>query len=318
MKYLDLTIKILIIILFAFGNWLVFGRHISMTIKEMINRKKLIRSIRQNKITKTDNSVVKHINMMLNVLTKREIEHEGVIFIAASLLIFCVSFILLIQIQSFKISIISSIAISIVPYIVIRINMKNTRIKGSYDGVNLVIDILNNYRQNYFNIMEAIDHTIPMENITPFTKRILTKLSLKLRAYKDEKELDEIIKEFVFAYDTEWSILLGQNIKIAVLEGTDVSPSLNDILIELKNAGDIIEANKRFNNDSFNIIKYMLIPLYFFTIYLCHSTFGFSMKKYINYQFLNPLGLRFALIMFGSIIVCFVILMLNRRPKYDI
>ena len=316
---IDYIIKILIIIMFLIGNWLVFGRSISLSIKETLNHKKVIKSIRRNKSKKQyDSSIIKHINMILNILMKKDIEYEGVVFIIISILIFMISFIFLIQNQTLFISIIFSIILGFIPYIIIMINIKNIRINGSYDGTNLVVNILNNYKQNFYNMLEAIEQTIPMKNISSFSKRNLTKLSLKLRSYKDEEELDEAIKTFVFAYDTEWAILLGQNIKIAVLDGTDISYSLNDVLIELKNAGDIIELNKRFNNDSFNIIKYLLIPLYLFTIYLCNSTFGFSLKKYLNYQFVNPLGQKSALVMFSSIIICFIVLMLNKKPKYDI
>ena len=49
---IDYIIKILIIIMFLIGNWLVFGRSISLSIKETLNHKKVIKSIRRNKSKK--------------------------------------------------------------------------------------------------------------------------------------------------------------------------------------------------------------------------------------------------------------------------
>jgi hypothetical protein len=225
---------------------------------------------------------------------------------------------LLISLESLMAALFFSSLLAIIPYLVVQSWLRGIRIEGSYDGVILVTSLINNYKQNFCNMLESIDKSSSIKSLSFFSRNNLLRLSMKLKSYRSEDELDEAIRTFVYSYETEWSILLGMNIKIAVLDGTDVSTSLNDILLELRNVGESVEANKRFNNESFMMIKFILIPLYLFSVYLCVSVFGFTIQKYLRYQFLTELGLKSAIITFSSIIICFITMILAKKPKYDI
>ncbi|HBR03117.1 MAG TPA: hypothetical protein DD738_10930 [Ruminiclostridium sp.] len=317
-KIIDTVLKLTALLVFTYGAWMVFGNPIIGLIHDAYRINMIIRNFRNRWKKKSQNPVIEHLNLILSVVLKREAVHEAYIFIPASVIIFLLSFIFIIKLESFLSALIFSLLLALLPYLMIRAMLRGIRIEGSYDGVMLVTGLTNNYKQSYCNMLEAVDKTACSQNLSHFSKTNLLRLSIKLKSYRNEAELDEAVKTFVYAYDTEWSILLGMNIKIAVKDGINIITSLDDILLELKNAGESIEANKRFNNESFSMIKFVLLPLYLLTVYLSTSAFGFTLEKYIKYQFSTELGLKSAIIMFSSIIACFIILILAQKPKYDI
>jgi hypothetical protein len=317
-RMLDYILKFIALLIFSYGTWLVFGNPVIGLFNDAYRVNKITRSFRIKQKKKSENPLISHLSLLLSVVLKREVTYEAYVFLPATAMIFILSFLLIIRLESFFTSLLFSFLFALIPYLILRAILRNIRIEGSYDGVMLVTGLINNYKQNYCNMLEAIDRTAESENLSHFSRNNILRLSMRLKGFRNEDELIEAVKAFVYAYQTEWSILLGMNIKIAVKDGIDVSTSLDDILVELKNVGESIEANKRYNNESFSMIRFLLIPLYLFTVYLSTSIFGFTLEKYMRYQFATELGLKSAIIMFSSIIACFVILFLAQKPKYDI
>jgi len=167
-------------------------------------------------------------------------------------------------------------------------------------------------------MIQAIENCAIRDDIGGYSKRNLYRLSLELKAYHSEEDLDAAIEQFVYSYNTEWAGLLGINIKIAIHRGTNVSSGLEDILKKLKDIREQIETSKRYNNEAFTMIRFLLVPLYLASIYFAMNTFGFTIKKFFEYQFLNPIGLRMAIMTLMSVLTSFIALMIIRKPKYDI
>lgn len=314
---LDSILKLCLILMFAYAMWSLLGNPVSNIIRDIVRKDTALRKARAVR-QKQSSKLIQHISRILKVVRKKEMPQEPYIFLIGTILIFVVTFLMLLNLEGLFKSLIASCGVSLLPYIILQIKLRMIRVDGSYEGTGLVTSIINNYKQNSFNMIEAVDRTACSNQISFFSKSNLLRLSLALKSYRNEEELDDAVKTFVFAYNTEWSILLGMNIKISVFDGTDVCTSMEDILTELKSVSEIIEANKRYNNESFSMIKFMLIPLYLFTVYICMSAFGFSLKKYIQYQFFTSIGLNTAIITFLSIAICFLVYSMVRRPKYDI
>lgn len=317
-KMLDYMIKFIALMAFTYGSWLAFGTPVAEVIRDTLRVRKIMRSLKPTRGKEYKNPVIRHLGLALSIILKREVTYEPYLFLTGSLLIFIFSLMLLIVLESLAMTLIFSSLLAVIPYMTVQALLRRIRIDGSYDGVTLVTGLINNYKHNFFNMLEALDKTAGMSALSYFSKNNLLRLSMKLKSYRTEEELDEAIRTFVFAYETEWSVLLGMNIKIAVLDGTEVSTSLDDILTELKHAGEAVEANKRFNNESFSMIRFLLVPLYLFTVYLCVSVFGFTLQKFLKYQFLTELGLKSAVTTFSGIIISFILLILFKKPKYDI
>lgn len=315
--YLDFIVKLIILTASAFGLWLLFGPSITRLFRERNRIKKILKSARAEKSAKDENPVIIHINTMLNAVYKNQFKNGAEFLIITCLALFLFGFLLLLSTGNILTALVISLALAVLPYLYLRVRLRSVRIESSYEGDSLVTNLINAYKQNYRNMLEAVDIAAKSATVGSFSRTSLLKLSLKLKEYRTEEELDEAVRQFVFSYDTEWAVLLGMNIKTAVFDGTDVSASMEDILKELKEVREQVENNKRYNNEAFTMIRFVLVPLYLLTVYVAVGMFGFTLKKFINYQFLNPTGLRFFIITALCIIFCFVVLLLAKRPKYD-
>lgn len=316
-NFLDIIIKLIIIFTFAYGLWLLLGNYILNFLQNIVRKNSKLMGVK-NASWLSSSKFIKDLTNAMAVVFKRNIVHEVYTFLAGSLFILVFCFFSFLRIKGIVESLVLSALISSIPYLALQAKLKNIRIESSYEGIELVTKIINNYKQNNYNIIEAIDNTACSDTLSFYTRNNLLWLSMVLKAYKDEKELDDAISNFVFAYNTEWSVLLGMNIRISAFDGINVSVSMEDILVELKNVGEILEINKRYNNESFTMIRYMLIPLYLFTVYVSVTAFGFTFNKFIQYQFFTELGLSFAILVFFSIALCFLVYSFVKRPKFDI
>lgn len=313
----DLVIKGFIFMLFSYGLWLLLGKNISNLIEHISRKNSALKKVRAANKPKS-NILIKHLTKVLSVVLTKNIVHEAHLFIGGTIVMFLLSFIMIARLEGVFRGVILSAFISLLPYLLLQGKLRNIRINSSYEGNELVTTIINNYKQNNFNIIEAVDRSACSDKLSFFTRNNLLRLSVALKSYKDENDLDDAVNAFVFAYNTEWSILLGMNIKIAAFDGTNVSVSMEDIVDELKNTGEALEVNKRYNNESFTMIRFMLIPFYLFTVYISITGFGFTLKKFVQYQFFTDLGLSFAVLTYSVIALCFLVYSFVRRPKYDI
>lgn len=314
---IDLIIKGFLFLLYVYGLWLLLGKHITDLIQDITRKDTMF--LKAKAATKQKSSkLIKHLSMVLSVVLNKNIVHEAYIFVSGTAMLFTFCFIMIARIEGTFKGLILSAFISILPYLLLQGKLRSVRIDSSYEGDALVTTVINNYKQHSYNIIEAVDRSACDNKLSFFTRNNLLRLSVALKSYKDETELDDAVNTFVFAYNTEWSILLGMNIKIAAFDGTNVSVSMEDILDELKNTGEALEANKRYNNETFTMIRFLLIPFYLFTVYISISGFGFTLKKYIQYQFFTDLGLSFAVLTYAGIALCFFVYSFVKRPKYDI
>lgn len=315
-KVLDLIIKGFLVFLFAYGLWLLVGKHISNLIHEITRKNSALKKARSNKLE--SNAIIKHLVNILSIVLNRKVVHETYLFIAGTVIVFTFSLFMITKVEGLIKGFILSTLISLLPYFLVRAKLRSIRIDGSYEGSEIVTTIINNYKQNSFNIIDAIDRSACDDRLSFFTRSNLLRLSVILKSYKDENELDDAVNTFVFAYNTEWSVLLGMNIKIAAFDGTNVSVSMEDILEELRNTGEAHEANKRYNNETFTMIRFLLVPFYLFTVYISISGFGFTLTKFIQYQFFTDLGFSFAMLTYTAIALCFLVYSFIKRPKFDI
>jgi diguanylate cyclase (GGDEF)-like protein len=126
------------------------------------------------------------------------------------------------------------------PYFYLRIKLRAIRIEGSYEAEGLITELINQYKINYYNMVEAIDRTIPYLNNYPHSKKALFRLALTVKDYSTDEELENSIQEFVYSINTEWSTMLSMNINLAIKNGSNVTESIEDILKDLKTLKSVI------------------------------------------------------------------------------
>lgn len=317
-KYLDFIVKFIVFFGFTGALWLLLGDSILFIFKDRYKYRKLLKSFDNSKKDKPQNKIISFLDMALKVVLKNEFKNGSQVLIVGSLLIFAFSFLLLINIGNVAAAMLISLTLAASPYALLFVRLRTIRIDGSYEGESLVTALTNFYKENYYNMREAVDLVASSKGIGPFSRANLFRLSLALKSYRTEDELDKAIQTFVFGYNTEWAIMLGMNIKIAVYDGSNVSVSLDDVVEELKTVREMIEQNKRFNSESLSMIRYLLVPLYLLTVFFSINYFGFTLQKFIKYQFVDPLGIKFFVMTAVSIIFCFIFLIMIKKPKYDL
>ena len=310
-------IKIIGYCIFLFGIWLVVSPFIAPAIKRAANYTRF-RSIKVSSLKKQDSKFIQHINMVLHIVLNKNYHGAAYSFIVLSICLFAVTFLMLITGgQSLLFSFLFALLLGLLPYLIMRVRLIVIRIEGSYEAEDLVTELNNQYKICNLNMIEAMDCTLPKLNNCRYTQKALFRLSMAIKEYKSEEQLDSIIKEFVYAIDTEWAALLGINIKIAVSDGRDVRPSLDDIIIELKQIKEILEKDKRNNNESFSMIKFIVPAVYVLSVFVAVNFFGFTLNKFFDYQFRTDIGLKFALLTFTSMVINYAVTYLMSKPKYD-
>ncbi len=135
-----------------------------------------------------------------------------------------------------KMAVFSGFCILVGPYALLRLKLYTIRIESSYEGEFLLTELINQYKINNFNMVEAIDASIAHLANAPQSRRLIFHMSLRLKSYSDRQDLERILYDFTYGINTQWSRLLMNNILLSIDEGLVVTSGLVDIQNELKRA----------------------------------------------------------------------------------
>lgn len=259
-----------------------------------------------------------HIRKILTVTLQFTTMRAVLTFYLVSILFFVMTFLFCWRLGLGPIFIIgAAVFFGLLPYLLLRIRLYSIRIGSSYEGDILVTELISQYKINYFNMLEAIDATIPKLSHELLTRKALMRLSMQLKENGGEEEVNEAIMEFTYAINTNWAILLGTNLYLAIVDQAQVMESMEDILDELVNLRKLNEAGKQENAEAYFMIVYF-VPLLFLTSIVSMFAFmNMPFAQWVTYQFQHPLGLQ-------SFILCIIFLVANialylytKKPKND-
>lgn len=305
-------IKIVLYCVIIIGIWLGFSKSILYFLK-VIKPKK---TFRNNNVSSS--SLFRHIKRLLLIIYGKDDNKKVSTFYLLSITIFSLSFMIVFKRTDLLRSIIFAAILSITPYIYLRLKLKQIRIEGSYEADILINELLNQYKLNNKNIYDAIDKTIYNLKEAPIMKKQLFLLSLKLKEYRKEDELEEILKDFVYAIGTEWIILLANNIFICITDNVDITVGLGDIQKEIKQAISDKEREKRINLESITIVRYLTPILYIVSIIMANKVFDISIWEFFNYQVNTKTGFNYFMIIIIMIIFNNNIILLLKKQQFDI
>ncbi len=119
-----------------------------------------------------------------------------------------------------KMAVFSGFCILVGPYALLRLKLYTIRIESSYEGEFLLTELINQYKINNFNMVEAIDASIAHLANAPQSRRLIFHMSLRLKSYSDRQDLERILYDFTYGINTQWSRLLMNNILLSIDEGT--------------------------------------------------------------------------------------------------
>lgn len=314
---MEMVIRFVFYLFILAGSWLVIMPLLMPSLKS----RKTVKRYRDNQKeqgTKKKNKYYRHLELLISVTLNRKSPYIILTFLTLSAvlmvlaLLFCLS-----AKQPLLTSLMVSFGFGISPYVFLLLRLYVIRVKSSYEAVGLVTELINQYKINWFNMIEAVDRTVPHLKNEPFTRRALFRMAIELKQYRNIEELDEIIQEFTYSIKTEWAILLANNMFLSIGYGDNVQVSLEDILEELKELKAITEKDKQFNTESFIMIKYLAPGLYIASVFSMFQFFGFNIKKFIAYQFQNPQGFQFFVFTMLFILINAIVYYFVKKPKND-
>lgn len=204
------------------------------------------------------------------------------------------------------------------PYLFIIARLNQQRTARSREGDTLIHELLNNYKIYDYNMREAVEMTVKTIEEAPHAKGILLDLSRGLGNAITAKEVNVVLDAFRYALDTTWGNALASCISFAHINGVRVDYALEDLANSITKSRQVIEHGKRENNEARLILTYLAPVSFLLSIVGACKYFGFTVGKFITYQFTTPTGLRWFLIMMSFYICGILINGFFSREKMDI
>lgn len=311
---IDMGLRIFMYGVLLTGIWLFLGRYLVSFIRQ---RSKGYR-FRSKPTGQSGNKFTAHIRLLIIITTGRKGKDVVFYFMFLSICLFTVSFSVSVGLLGVSIFfVLMSTLVGFLPYIYLRFRLKSLQLLGSYEAENLLSELTNMYKISDFNMVSAIDKTIGTIKNSPLSKKALFILSLKIKEYRSKEELQSAIDFFVAMFGTEWAALLSMSIFESILNGNNVSVSLDDILSNLKQIKDSIEKDKRANYEAFTMVKFVIPIIYVLSVSVCVKYFGFTLGKFFHYQFYTGLGIKFLITIIVLSIISFWSMYLLSKPKFD-
>lgn len=184
----------------------------------------------------------------------------------------------------------AALIIGIAPYIWLRLRLKSIRTKASGEGILLLIELLDNYKINYYNIREAVEATALTIQDAPNSKRLLFNLSKGLNNASDPAHIRKLLDDFRYSFGTLWAKILTDNVFLAVTSGIRIDEAMEDLIHTVERARDVDEYIKRENNEAVLILRFLAPACYGLTVVSGIKYFGLSLDEFMYYQFETTAG----------------------------
>lgn len=314
---LNVLISVMMYLVLIIGLWTLFSDSILALLKKQLNKTRFRANLRKYEEQNKKSKLYNHLEMIFEIVYNTKNQFYIYTFILGTILIFILNVIIFSRQSSVTFTILFSTLFSLLPYGYIRLKLSNIRIEGSYEAEALLSEIINQYKINYFNMIEAIDKSISFLDKSPYTQKLLFRLSLGLKEYRTEQDLEELLKRFAYGIDTEWIKMLSNNIYLSIEDGMNVTASLEDILKEIRQAKSSLEESKRLNTEGFAIAKFLSPLFYIISIYISVKYFNFSISKFFKYQIYTQLGFKFFVVILLLMVFNYVMIFMYKRRKFD-
>lgn len=286
--WIDVIIRYSFWLLFFVGLWILVQPLLSPLLNKIQTHSKYVI---KKEITGTS-KFIQSISRFLDVTINKNSSFAVYTFLFSLVLIAILVFVALFSNgRPFREAFIWAIISSLVPVALLYFRLYTLRIKVSYEGKELVNEVLNNYRIHHQNLPEAIDQSIrSFGNKQPHSKRMLMQLSIRLREARNDREIKEAVSQMVYTINSKWAILLASLFNIALIRGDDVTQGLMDISKDLAELEQVREKSRQLNIEGGLMLKILVPFLIVGSLYMLFTVFEFTVPKYLEYQFNNPIG----------------------------
>lgn len=267
---------------------------------------------------RTYGKVGSHIRMLIQAAEAEKYFASVERFYFISLLLGMIPGVLFSFLVSWKLSLLWGAFLGVLPYFVLQAQLHEKRVKRSREGDVLVQELLNHYQMNDYNMAAALEKAALSLEEEPLGKRLFLQLAKDLQNAVTKKEVEDLLAEFRYAFDTVWGNVLASNILFSHLYGVQVDGALKDLLYCMVQSRKAAEYSRRENHEA-RIMLVWLTPISFLlSIFFACRFFGFTLGKFISYQLGTVLGLQW----FLSMVFCYVVSLLIHgflaKEKMDI
>lgn len=219
---------------------------------------------------------------------------------------------------NFFYSVLWALAIPFVIIVFLNFKAYTNRVAISFEGLDFVNELVNNYRIHYHNLAESIDETInSLGDKAPRTRKMLLNMSYRIRDAQNEKDIQKAIDQMIFIINSSWSIQLANLFKIALIKGEDITQGLLDIAKDLGQLEQMTEAKKRLNMEGSMMLKGLLPIMAITGFYFIFGISDFTLTKYLEYQLVNPIGFRLLVVTVITVLISVLLHMLFSKSKND-
>lgn len=188
------------------------------------------------------------------------------------------------------------------PYLILRAQLHEKRVKRSREGDVLVQELLNHYQIYNYNMIEALEKTALSLEEEPMGKRLFLQLAKDLQNAVTKKEVEDLLRDFRYAFDTVWGNVLASNILFAHLYGIRVDGALKDLLTCMVQSRKSVEYSRRENHEARIMLVWMAPISFLLSIFFACRFFDFTIWKFFSYQLGTSLGLQW----FFSMGFCYI------------
>jgi hypothetical protein len=210
-----------------------------------------------------------------------------------------------------------ALAAGMTPYILLRIRAETIKRRGSREGERLVAAFLNQYRISNYNIYETLEKVVDGSAEFRICGGHLFKLLLEIRNAGNGEKLYRATDAFARAVDTNWSRMLAYNIRLGAGRGMNVSPGIEDILVQLRDARAVMEESKRLNAESSRIITFFAPFLYIGSIILSVRILDIPFPSLMRNQLGTPEGFTLLVIVAMLFVLNLILIELVTHQKMD-
>jgi hypothetical protein len=263
---------------------------------------------------RTDGAADEHIALLLHTVFKKK--YSTNLFKTVSALIFLCMLFAGMQSVSLPATAPLALAAGLTPYLLLRIRAETVRRRGSQEGERLVAAFLNRYRIENYNVYATLENLAGSAEFR-VCGRYLLKLLLEIRNTGNGEKLYRATDAFARAIDTNWSRMLAYNIRLGAGRGMNVSPGIEDILVQLRDARAVMEETKRLNAEASRIITFFAPLLYLGSVALSVRFLGISFPALIRNQIGTPEGFTLLVLIVLLFAVNVILIELVTHQKMD-
>lgn len=305
-----------------YALWLLIGSpflqtHIQSGFRNW-KRKRQIKRIREltnvQQVEREKNAIFQHIEIILMSISKGNKEANVGNFIALTTIILVIStssmYLLL---DDLIFSLIVGISLASIPYISIRFNLANKRLKASYAFMMEYHVILQNYQSTGQDIYYTIFNSAK-DIKDPGLKRVFMKLLSSLQKDRGVAEFNKAVQVFVYAIDSSFARRFGKLLVKAQLDSAEITLSLMDLNEDIKKRKQDIQKDKtqKVETIALGYAPIVLVPLFFLMGYKFSGVMDFW------YIFKQPLPLSVFTVCILLSIVSVMSAFLLSKPRADL